>query len=96
MICGTITATTSHHLSQFLFAPNVLSNASCQKVQNKPWITCAILKSVTVKSNSLKTFINAKDSQRKETFQRQCKDYRNRLLTLLKNTNQIITINISG
>ena len=31
MISGNITATTSDHLTQFSFAPNVLSKASCQK-----------------------------------------------------------------
>ena len=31
MISGNITATISDHLPQFLFAPNVLSKASCQK-----------------------------------------------------------------
>ena len=31
MISGKITATISDHLPQFLFAPNVLSKASCQK-----------------------------------------------------------------
>ena len=31
MVSGNITATISDHLLQFLFAPNILSKASCQK-----------------------------------------------------------------
>ena len=39
MISGNITATISDHLPQFLFAPNVLSKASCQKfnIYEKDW-----------------------------------------------------------
>ena len=135
MISGNITATISDHLTQFLFAPNVLSKVSCQKsniyekdwskfvqtdfvldhsdkdwsnvlqldqrdvnlsiesylnnmnlildehaplklkfnklkFKSKPWITPAIQKSITFKNNLLKRFINAKDSQTKETFYR--------------------------
>ena len=54
------------------------------KFKSKPWITPAIQKSITVKNKLLKNFINAKDSQTKETFHRQYKDYRNMLSTLLK------------
>ena len=54
------------------------------KFKSKPWITPAIQKSITVKNNLLKRFINAKDSRAKETFHRQYKDYRNMLSTLLK------------
>ena len=49
------------------------------KFNSKPWITPAIQKSITVKNKLLKNFINAKDSQTKETFHRQYKDYRNML-----------------
>ena len=49
------------------------------KFKSKPWITAAIQKSITVKNNLLKRFINAKDSQTKETFH-----YRNILSVLLK------------
>ena len=56
------------------------------KFKSKPWITTAIQKSITVKNKLLKRFINAKDSQTKETFHRQYKDYRNMLSTLLKNS----------
>ena len=52
------------------------------KSKSEPWLTPTIQKSVTVKSNLLKRLINAKDSQTKETFHRQYKDYRNMLLTL--------------
>ena len=65
------------------------------KFKSKPWISPAIQKSITVKNNLLKRFINAKYSQTKETFHRQYKDYRNMLSTLLKKAKQIITINIS-
>ena len=58
-------------------------------------MTPVIQKSITVKNNLLKRFINAKDSQAKETFNMQYKDYRNMLSTLLKKAKQIITINIS-
>ena len=54
------------------------------KFKSKPWITPAIQKSITAKNKLLKNFINAKDSQTKETFHRQHKDYRNMLSTLLK------------
>ena len=54
------------------------------KFKSKPWITPAIQKSITVKNKLLKNFINAKDSQTKETFHRQYKDYRNMLSTLFK------------
>ena len=54
------------------------------KFKSKPWIITAIKKSITVKNKLLKRFINAKDSQTKETFHRQYKDYRNMLSTLLK------------
>ena len=61
------------------------------KFKSKPWITPAIQKSITVKNKLL----NAKDSQTKETFHMQYKDYRNMLSTLLKKANKIITTNIS-
>ena len=127
MISGDITATILDHLPRYLFAPNVLSKASCQKsniyerywskffqkdfeldhfdknwsnvlqldqqdvnlsiesflnnmnsildkharlkrinkynlkFRSKPWKTPAIQKSITVKSNLLKRFTNAKD-----------------------------------
>ena len=39
MISGNITGTISHHLPQFLFVPNVLSNLSCQKwnIYERDW-----------------------------------------------------------
>ena len=65
-------------------APRKRINKYKLKFKSKLWITPAIQKSITVKSNLLKRFINAKDSQTKETFHRQYKDYRNMLSTLLK------------
>ena len=62
------------------------------KFKSKTWITNAIQKFITVKNNLLKRFINAKDSQAKQTFHRQHKYYRSMLPALLKKANQIITI----
>ena len=59
-------------------------NRNKLKLKSKPWITPVIQKSIVVKNNLLKRFINVKDSQTKETFYRQCKDYRNKLSTLFK------------
>ena len=63
-------------------------------------MTAAIQRSITVKKNSLKRFIDAKDSQTKETFHKQYKHFRNMLLKLfLEKKNQIITeilFNLSG
>ena len=71
------------------------------KFKFKFWITSAIQKSITVKNNLLKRFINAKDSEPKEIFHRQCKDYRNILSTLLKKSktnyyNQYFKANINN
>ena len=44
----------------------------------------AIQKSISVKDNLLKRFINSKDPQVKDIFHEQYKDYRNMLSTLLK------------
>ena len=54
------------------------------KFKSKPWITPAIQKSISVKNNLLKRFINSKDPQAKDIFHEQFKDYRNMLSTLLK------------
>ena len=50
------------------------------KFKSKSWITPAIQKSVIVKNSLLK--INGENSQTKETFYKQYKDYRNMLSTL--------------
>ena len=65
------------------------------KFKSKLWISSAIQKLIIIKSNVLKRFINAKDSQTKESLHRQYKDYRNMSSTLFKKAKQIITINIS-
>ena len=54
------------------------------KFDSKPWITPAIQKSISVKNNQLKSFINLKDPQTKEIFHEQYKDYRNMFSTLSK------------
>ena len=59
-------------------------NRNKLKLKSKPWITPVIQKSIVVKNNLLKRFINVKDPQTKETFYRQYKDYRNKLSTLFK------------
>ena len=63
------------------------------KFKSKPWIIPAIQKSI--KKQFFKKVQNEKDSQIKETFHRQHKDYRNMISTLLKKAKQIIPINIS-
>ena len=64
------------------------------KFKSKPWITPAIQKSICVKKNLLKRFINSKDPQAKEIFHDQYKDYRNMLFILLKIGKQIVITNI--
>ena len=64
------------------------------KFKSKPWITPAIQKSISVKNNWLKIFINSKDPQTKEIIHEQYKDYRNMLSILLKIAKQIIITNI--
>ena len=54
------------------------------KFKSKPRITPAIQKSISVKNNLLKRFINSKDPQAKDIFHEQYEDYRNMLSTLLK------------
>ena len=54
------------------------------KFKSKPRITPAIQKSISVKNNLLKRFINSKDLQTKDIFHEQYKDYRIMLSTLLK------------
>ena len=49
-------------------APLKRINKYKSKFKSKPWITTAIQKSITVKNNLLKRFINAKDSQNKRNF----------------------------
>ena len=60
-------------------APSKIINKYKFKFKSKSWITPAIQRPITVKNKLLKRFINAKDSQTKETFHRQYKDYRNML-----------------
>ena len=54
------------------------------KFKSKPWITPAIQKSISVKNNLLKRFINSKDPQAKDIFHEQYKDCRSMLSTFLK------------
>ena len=60
-------------------APSKIINKYKFKFKPKSWITPAIQRPITVKNKLLKRFINTKDSQTKETFHRQYKDYRNML-----------------
>ena len=57
--------------------------------KNKPWITSGIQKSVYIKNQLLKKFINKKDPQIKAAFHEQYKTYRNLLSTLMKQSKQI-------
>ena len=54
------------------------------KFKTKPWITPALQKSISIKNNLLKKFITAKDTQIKERYHKEYKDYRNLLSTILK------------
>ena len=54
------------------------------KFKIKPWITPALQKSISIKSNLLKKFITVKDPQIKERYHKENKDYRNLLSTILK------------
>ena len=49
------------------------------KFKCKPWIPPAIQKSISIKNNILKRFINSKDPQAKDIFHEQYKDYRSML-----------------
>ena len=64
------------------------------KFKSKPWITPAIQRSISIKNNLLKRFINSKDLQVKDIFHEKYKDYRNMLSTFLKKAKQIIIVNI--
>ena len=78
------------------YAPSKRVNRYKLKFKIKPWITPAIQKSIIVKNNLLKRFINSKDPQTKEIYHEQYKVYRNMLSILLKKPKQkpIITTNI--
>ena len=54
------------------------------KFKAKPWITPALHKSISIKKNLLKKFITAKDPQVMERYHEEYKDYRNMLLTIMK------------
>ena len=54
------------------------------KFKAKPWITPALQKSIFIKNNLIKKFVNAKDPQVKDSYHKECKDYRNMLSTILK------------
>ena len=68
------------------------------KFKTKPWITTALQKSISIIKNLLKKFITAKDPQIRERYQKEYKDYRNLLSTILKpsKTTTIITLNLTG
>ena len=65
-------------------APLKRVNKYISMFKSKPWITPAIQKSISVKNNLLKRFINSKDPQAKYIFHEKYKNYRNTLSTLLK------------
>ena len=55
------------------------------KFKTKPWITPALQKSISTKNNLLKKIVTAKDSQIKERYHKEYKDYRNLLPTEIYN-----------
>ena len=65
-------------------APLKKVNKYKPKFNTKPWITPALQKSISIKKNLRKKFITAKDSQAKERYHKEYKDYRNMLFTILK------------
>ena len=67
-----------------IHAPYKKVNKHKLRFEIKPWITPALQKSITVKNNLLKKFINCNDSQTKEKLHARYKEYRNLLSTLLK------------
>ena len=60
------------------------------KFKSKPLIIPAIQKSIIVKTNLLKRFINEKDLQAKETFHMQYKHYRHILSVLFKEKQKLL------
>ena len=65
-------------------APVKRVNKHNLKFKSKPSITPASQKSISVKNNLLKRFINSKDPQTKNIFHEEYKGYRNVLSILLK------------
>ena len=58
------------------------------KLKNKPWITCGIQKSISVKNKLLSKFIKLKDADLKNEAHFKYKQYRNLLSTSLKRSEQ--------
>ena len=54
------------------------------KFKTKHQITPALQKSISIKNNLLKKFVTAKDPEIKERYNKEYKDYRNLLSTILK------------
>ena len=54
------------------------------KFKTKPWITPALQESISIERNLLKKLITAKDPWLKERYHKECKDYRNMLSTVFK------------
>ena len=70
------------------YAPPKRVNKYKMKCKSKPWITFRLRKSVFVKNELLKNFINKRDFVLKEEFHTNYKKYRNLLSTLMKKYNQ--------
>ena len=65
-------------------APLKKVNKHKLKFKTSPCITLALRKSISIKNNLEKKFITAKDSQVKEMYHNEYKDYKNMLSTILK------------
>ena len=82
MISGNITATISDHLPQFLFTPNVLSKASCQKsnIYDRDW------------SNSIQTdfVLDCFDKDWSNVLQLDQQDVNLSIASFLNNMNSIL------
>ena len=70
------------------YAPLKIISKYKLKLKSKSWITLGLQKSIPVKNNLLKSFINKKDPILKEKFHRNYKKYRNPLSTLIKKSKQ--------
>ena len=56
--------------------------------ETKPWITAGLQNSISVKNKFLTAFINKKDPAKKSEFHLKCKNHRNLLSTVLKQSKQ--------
>ena len=65
------------------YAPIKKVNKKMANLENKPWLSGGLLKSIKIKNNLHKKFIQAKDPDRKNSLFNSFKKYRNIISTLL-------------